>query len=284
MAKQRMISTRFWSDSFIVNLDIIERYVFLYLLTNEHTNMCGIYELPARVMSRETGIDEKELDRLLENRFQEKVFYVDGWVYIKNFSKNQSSNTNMKKGAERELEEVPKNIIAKIKEKIEGFERVRKGSKGFESLSDLTILNLTIPNLNGFSEPFQEPAAQVENSSPVSDSKPNGNSETGDTPPVDPVNRLMKVFYAHHPGLKFGNPVQRTAAAKLIKLYGEDGAVEWAEFAISIQGDPGAPDIADPASLLNKFGWVKSKKLKQEKQETQVMDPNLEELIKNLRE
>lgn len=296
MAKQRMISTRFWSDNFIVNLDIIERYVFLYLLTNEHTNMCGIYEIPLRVMSRETGIDEKELERLLENRFQEKVFYVNGWIYIKNFSKHQSSNPNMKKGAERELSEVPEEIVANINEKIKAFERVRKGSKGFESLSDYTkvIQNSTQHNVTerNLTENFSETSSEAgEASSPESNDKTFPDQETNGFEIVDPtkeleksINRLMTVFYQHHPGLNFGNKHQRTAAAKLIKTYGEPGAIEWAEFSISIQGEQGAPDIADPLSLLNKFGWVQSKKLKKEKEASRnELDPSVEALINELR-
>ena len=55
--KNRVVNTRFWRDSFIFNhLNPLDRYLFLYLLTNDRTNLSGVYELPIKIMSVETGI------------------------------------------------------------------------------------------------------------------------------------------------------------------------------------------------------------------------------------
>ena len=115
MAKRRLINTKFWSDSFIVKLLPLERYLFLYLLTNEHTGICGIYELPLEVMSRGTGLPSDTLSDLII-RFNNKIYYTNGWVYIKNFTKNQCANESMIKGAKRSLSEIPPEILAKIKQ------------------------------------------------------------------------------------------------------------------------------------------------------------------------
>lgn len=110
MSKQRMVNTKFWSDSWIVNLDPLERYLYLYLLTNEHTNIAGVYELPIRVMAFETGLDKEMLPKML-GRFSEKVLFKDGWVAIKNFQKHQStSSSKVRKGIEVEMAKVPQNI------------------------------------------------------------------------------------------------------------------------------------------------------------------------------
>lgn len=133
MAKRRLINTKFWSDSFIVKLQPLERYLFLYLLTNEHTEICGIYELPFEVMSRETGLKIETLSNLL-NAFNGKICYIKGWVYIKNFTKNQCANENMTRGAERSLSEVPGEIMAIIKQKDKPFQTLSNDSKHPEIL------------------------------------------------------------------------------------------------------------------------------------------------------
>lgn len=113
-SKQRYIDTKFWSDGFITELDPLERYLFIYLLTNEHTNICGIYELPLRVMAFESGIDKEMLPKML-SRFAGKVGkieYINGWVCIRNFIKHQASeNVKIKTGIIEKLKEVPKEII-----------------------------------------------------------------------------------------------------------------------------------------------------------------------------
>ena len=115
MAKYRSITTRFWTDNFISELNPLDRYLFLYFLTNEHTNIIGIYEVPLRVISFETGIEIDMLKKMLD-RLDGKIFYVDGWVFIKNFVKYQSENPSVKKGQEVALNEVPQKILNKINE------------------------------------------------------------------------------------------------------------------------------------------------------------------------
>lgn len=97
-----MVNSKFWNDNFIVGLSPNEKYLFLYFLTNSHTELCGIYEIPFCVIRNETGLEEEEIQTAL-TALQEKIIYQDGWVYVKNFTKNQTPNENMKKGAERAL-------------------------------------------------------------------------------------------------------------------------------------------------------------------------------------
>lgn len=115
MAKQRYINTKFWSDNWIIELDPLERYLFLYFLTNEHTNIAGIYELPLRTMAFETGIDKEMLIKMLP-RFEGKIYYIAGWVYIRNFSRHQAVNDSVKKGIVSSMAEVPTEIKEAIKE------------------------------------------------------------------------------------------------------------------------------------------------------------------------
>lgn len=113
MAKQRIINTRFWDDNYISNLDPIEKLLFLYILTNTSTNICGIYEIPLKKIANETGIDKEMVIKIIE-RFtrDEKIFYFKGWVCIKNFIKHQNQRSpQVKKGIENEIMAIPKDIL-----------------------------------------------------------------------------------------------------------------------------------------------------------------------------
>lgn len=138
--KQRMINTRFWSDGFIVELNPLDRYLFLYLLTNEHTNICGIYELPWCVMARETGLDNEMLQKMFK-RFKNKIYYVDSWIYVKNFAKHQKYNDSVKIGIEKAKKLIPNDILAKISEIDQsGTSRVPVGGVlELESKSELEL-------------------------------------------------------------------------------------------------------------------------------------------------
>ena len=118
MAKNRMINTKFWSDGWIINLDPLERYLYLYFLTNEHTNICGIYELPLRIIGRESGIEDEMVTKMLK-KMSEKITYIDGWIQIKNFLKHQKTSGNVKLGIENGLKEVPPQILAKLKDNLD---------------------------------------------------------------------------------------------------------------------------------------------------------------------
>lgn len=115
MAKQRVLNTKFWSDNFIVGLNPLDRYLFIYFLTNEKTELCGIYEVPLKTMANETGIEIEMLKTMIKN-LGPKVFYIDGWVHLPNFSKHQQKNPSVEKGKMRSLALVPEKILNKIKE------------------------------------------------------------------------------------------------------------------------------------------------------------------------
>lgn len=112
MAKQRMVNTRFWDDSYVAELTPIEKLLFLYLLTNPLTNICGVYELPIKRIFFDTGIQEGEVVKTLK-KFQEdgKIVYEGSWVGIKNFIKHQTINPKVRQGIILGLEKAPKGIV-----------------------------------------------------------------------------------------------------------------------------------------------------------------------------
>lgn len=116
MSKQRMIDTKFWDDNYTSNLDPIEKLMFLYFLTNTSTNISGIYEIPLKKIAVETGI-EKEMVAKILTRFEKdnKVFYFNGWLCLKNFVKNQNQNSpKVQIGIKNELSLIPRDIMEKF--------------------------------------------------------------------------------------------------------------------------------------------------------------------------
>ncbi len=118
MAKKRYVNTRFWQDNYIVGLDPVEKLLYLYLLTNPLTDICGIYELPMRQVAFDTGIDKEMVLRIFK-RFEsdQKIYYVDGWVCITNFIKHQTMNAKVVLGIKRSFSEIDPKVLAKLKDK-----------------------------------------------------------------------------------------------------------------------------------------------------------------------
>ena len=137
-----MINTRFWNDSFISELNPLDRYLFLYFLTNEHTNIAGIYELPIKTISFETGLEIDMVKKMLK-RLSSKVMYLDGWICVKNFQKHQAtSSKDVQEGIKREMSNIPENVRVKLEEGYKNTECI----EGLVSVS-YTKPNLTKPNL-----------------------------------------------------------------------------------------------------------------------------------------
>lgn len=143
----RSVDTRFWEDGWVRKLNALDRYMFLYFLTNTHTNWCGVYELDLAMMAFESGIDKEDLERSIFPRLSPKVIYVDGWVYIPNFGKYHNSNSeDARKGFKRAFEQVPEEIQCKIKE-IETNYTLWGGTGGSRVPSAFTLASAFTPTL-----------------------------------------------------------------------------------------------------------------------------------------
>lgn len=112
MALYRTISMNFWTDAKIVDdFTPEDRYFYLYLFTNPHTNLSGCYEISFRQMANETGYSKESVEKLTE-RF-EKIHDVIRYsantkeLMILNWSKyNWSSSPKFKEALGKEIEKV----------------------------------------------------------------------------------------------------------------------------------------------------------------------------------
>lgn len=112
MSKTRYINTKFWSDPWVVDhLNPLDRHLFFYFLTNEHTTIAGVYELSLRTISLEIGIEREELIRMIK-RLEPKIRYMDSWVVIANAIKNQNyKSPRIKTGIDMVLERCPPELL-----------------------------------------------------------------------------------------------------------------------------------------------------------------------------
>jgi len=116
VAKQRIVNTKFWDDSYIVRLSPTTKLVFLYFLTNPLTNISGVYELPLRRVAFDVGIPEREIQEILDKFIADgKVIYSDGWLAVVNFIKYQAvHNPKVRQGIASELKKVPLALLGKL--------------------------------------------------------------------------------------------------------------------------------------------------------------------------
>lgn len=146
MAIFRKVHTQFWSDPFVQTLSPEKRYFFLYLLTNEKTRQCGIYEISKRHISYDTGYTIDTVSILLEYFISEKkiLFSEDSnEIAIKNWNKyNGNPSPKVQKLVNEELAKVknksliqylyPKNTVSIHNQQEEGEEegeRVKEKEK-----------------------------------------------------------------------------------------------------------------------------------------------------------
>ncbi len=130
MAKQRVINTYIWDDPFIHRLDQDEKLLWIYALTNSHTDLCGAYEITMEKIEFQTKIaQERILEIFAKFEAAQKIIYRDGWVMIKNFAKHQQGNSpNVRKGIARSLNDCPDWVKQTL-------------SRGFKGLQGASIEN-----------------------------------------------------------------------------------------------------------------------------------------------
>jgi len=245
MAKYRMVNTKFWSDTFIrESLNPLDRYLFLYFLTNEKTNIAGIYELPISIISSETGLERIMLMKMMR-RLKDKVYYYKGWVILKNFIKYQNLGSDeVKKGVENALKEIPEEIRLKI-------DSLRWSIDGLP----------TVSTQSGESEPQSEPELQSESKSEILATQASPEEKIN-------IQKLIELFKPINPTYErlYADKTQRASLDRLVKKFSYEKVESMIKFLPQIFGKPYAPRITTPFNLEKKLGdlvdYMQKEKLK----------------------
>ena len=96
MAIFRKIHTSFWSDTFIQDLDNDHKLFYLYLLTNERTKQCGIYEISKKQIAFELGYSIDRVSKLLQYFIKnDRILYSEDTkeIALKNWMKYNGSTS-----------------------------------------------------------------------------------------------------------------------------------------------------------------------------------------------
>ena len=115
MAAFRKISVTFWSDSFVGELTPEQKYFYLYLMTNDKTTQCGIYETSIRKICFDTGYNSETVQKLLdffEQKNKIRFSKETNEIALLNWVKfNDSNSPKVLACVEKELKQVKNRVL-----------------------------------------------------------------------------------------------------------------------------------------------------------------------------
>lgn len=123
MAIYRNIQMSFWTDAKIADtFTPDEKLMYLYFLTNPHTNLCGCYEISSRQIAFEIGYKRDQVEKLIQS-LQEKrviVYSTDSReLLLVNWHKyNWTSSEKLRKPLREEVKKVKKSEFRRYLERI----------------------------------------------------------------------------------------------------------------------------------------------------------------------
>lgn len=113
MSTQRYISTSFWDDEWVQDLDPSEKLLYLYLLTNPLTNIAGIYKITLKRMHDDTGFNKDMITKIL-TRFEKskKAYHFGEYIILPSWPKHQKwqEKTTIKTGIDKIISQLPNSI------------------------------------------------------------------------------------------------------------------------------------------------------------------------------
>lgn len=111
VSRNRYINTGFWEDEYILKLNVLEKYLFFYFLTNSQTNLAGIYKISLSKVEFETKIQLVEIEKILKEFCEAgKIFYKNEFIIIKNFIRHQSLDKDMVIYIKQIISQLPNEI------------------------------------------------------------------------------------------------------------------------------------------------------------------------------
>ena len=118
MAKYRQVYTEFWSDDFVLELNLEEKLFYIYLLTNTKSTQSGIYQISPRLISLETGCDKVLVTQMLQKFCDyKKILYSEDTseIMVLNWMKyNIPNNKNMIICVQKEMQKIKSKTFIKL--------------------------------------------------------------------------------------------------------------------------------------------------------------------------
>lgn len=107
MAKYRQLHITFWQDPYIEDLDPLEKYFYIYLMTNSKTTQCGCYETSMKLIVYETGLSKTDIKLFVKKFSDDKKILFDNdtkeFLLINWLRHNSFLSPKVKKCIEKEV-------------------------------------------------------------------------------------------------------------------------------------------------------------------------------------
>lgn len=275
MDRKRVLSTSFWKDNYISELDPSEKLVFLYLLTNHRTNIAGIYEYSLKETCFDTGFNGDMVTKITDRFVKDgKIAFCDGYIILINWLKHQAKNPSVEAGISRILSTLPltiskfyenythqksliSRVVADTSDNRLNLEDNTSQEQPEDSLSTggSTKLNLTKPNANRDSPAY--PAGPGDEF--LDDSEPAKKTKSV-TVRVSSV-EIDKAFdyWQETVGYRVTSNLKsnREYCGKLIREYGSEALYRMIQGVAMAAEDKFAPRVADFRQLYKKWDELK---------------------------
>lgn len=143
MAYYRNVAISFWTDSKVVDdFTPEDKYFYLYLFTNPHTNLSGCYELSFTQASNELGYTKETVERLVKRFIQvHRVIdycYVNKEILLINWCRyNWTSSEKFRKPLKKEIDGVKNAHFKRYLEDL--FDSEDTVSIRYQYRSDTTV-------------------------------------------------------------------------------------------------------------------------------------------------
>lgn len=160
MAIFRKIHVSFWSDTFTSELPNDKKLFYLYLLTNERTKQCGIYEISKRQISFDLGCNIDTVSKQLEYFIKiGKIQYSESTneIAIKNWVKyNYSSSPKVVKCIESELKQVKNTLLIEYLNTIDTLSQEEEEQEEEKKNKDTLLSEIKISDVDDDLKQFYE--------------------------------------------------------------------------------------------------------------------------------
>lgn len=237
------VQNRFWSDGWVRQLNALDRYLFLYLLTNGRAELTGIYELPLDLMASESGIDEKDLRLSMLLRLEPKVYYKEGWVILRNYPNHRVSDSpKLLAGIRNDFLALPKHIQEIAKSVGYPIDTLSIPHRVSANRIEENRIDNTVANAKGLT--IQKDTSDTDK--PIRSS---GGKKT--TPAMEAV---FEVF-TDNPARKNWRlrEIERESAKTLSETYSIEQLSRLYKLVMKHRKDPYCPQIDRPSQMLEKI-------------------------------
>jgi len=110
----RILHTSLWVDEYFTNLDVKEKLLFIYFISNERVNIINFYQLPTNRIKADTGIDSSFIDKTKAKFHKDKkIFFKDNYVFLVHGYKYQNyGGPQNEKKKEKLISQLSKDVLA----------------------------------------------------------------------------------------------------------------------------------------------------------------------------